>query len=157
MPNFQESLGGIPGSSGAPCAVSSGDCAEVPDVSADADPYTGYVVYDAQGGESGWIDVGGTSAAAPLWAGALADIASADGAGVGGFGSLNPDLYALAASSPGTYFNDVARPVTMTTTTRMAASSRRTVVTTWQLGLGTPSCQRWQLVSPMTRFRALQT
>jgi subtilase family serine protease len=37
---------------------------EVPDVSADADPYTGYtIVY-----KGGWGAIGGTSAAAPLWA-----------------------------------------------------------------------------------------
>ncbi|HXZ05151.1 MAG TPA: protease pro-enzyme activation domain-containing protein [Ktedonobacteraceae bacterium] len=49
---------------------------EVPDVSADADPATGYSVYctvTAAGcSSSGWITVGGTSAAAPLWAGSTA-------------------------------------------------------------------------------------
>jgi subtilase family serine protease len=49
---------------------------EVPDVSADADPATGYSVYctvTASGcSSSGWITVGGTSAAAPLWAGSTA-------------------------------------------------------------------------------------
>jgi subtilase family serine protease len=38
------------------------------DVSADADPYTGAAVYDSAGGR-GWIQVGGTSLAAPLIAG----------------------------------------------------------------------------------------
>jgi subtilase family serine protease len=49
---------------------------QVPDVSADADPATGYSVYctvTAAGcSSSGWITVGGTSAAAPLWAGSTA-------------------------------------------------------------------------------------
>jgi len=49
---------------------------EVPDVSADADPASGYSVYCtvvASGcSSSGWITVGGTSAAAPLWAGSTA-------------------------------------------------------------------------------------
>jgi kumamolisin len=49
---------------------------EVPDVSADADPATGYSTYctvSAAGcPSSGWITVGGTSAAAPLWAGSTA-------------------------------------------------------------------------------------
>jgi len=49
---------------------------EVPDVSADADPNTGYSVYctvAASGCPSnGWIIMGGTSAAAPLWAGSTA-------------------------------------------------------------------------------------
>ncbi|HEX4429838.1 MAG TPA: fibronectin type III domain-containing protein [Frankiaceae bacterium] len=44
----------------------------VVDVSADADPATGVAVYDstANGGQSGWLVFGGTSAAAPLVAGA---------------------------------------------------------------------------------------
>ena len=49
---------------------------EVPDVSADADPASGYSTYctaSASGcPSSGWIMVGGTSAAAPLWAGSTA-------------------------------------------------------------------------------------
>lgn len=49
---------------------------EVPDVSADADPATGYSIYctAAVSGctSNGWITVGGTSAAAPLWAGSTA-------------------------------------------------------------------------------------
>ena len=49
---------------------------EVPDVSADADPNTGYSVYCAvsAAGCGGWLTVGGTSAAAPLWAASAADI-----------------------------------------------------------------------------------
>lgn len=45
---------------------------EVPDVSADADPDTGYVIYwtpDTNGAQAAWLGgIGGTSAAAPLWA-----------------------------------------------------------------------------------------
>jgi Pro-kumamolisin, activation domain len=52
---------------------------QVPDVSADADPNTGYSVYcsvTAAGcsPSTPWIMVGGTSAAAPLWAGIAADL-----------------------------------------------------------------------------------
>ena len=47
MPAYQQPLGTVSGSSGTPCANSSGDCREVPDVSADADPSTGYIVYDS--------------------------------------------------------------------------------------------------------------
>ena len=47
-------------------------CRQVPDVSADADEYTGYVVYYcgtcSGSGPNGWQAIGGTSAAAPLWA-----------------------------------------------------------------------------------------
>jgi subtilase family serine protease len=41
-----------------------------PDVSYDADPATGFAVYDSTryDGEAGWFQVGGTSAGAPQWA-----------------------------------------------------------------------------------------
>ena len=49
----------------------------VPDVSADADPATGYAIYCtvivAGCSPSGWVVVGGTSAAAPLWSGIAVD------------------------------------------------------------------------------------
>jgi YVTN family beta-propeller protein len=106
MPSYQTALGEVTGSSGTPCGNGSGDCREVPDVSADADPYSGYVIYDSVNSYD-WTDVGGTSGASPLWAAVLADISSADGTASTGYGSLNPDLYSLAAASPGTYFNDV--------------------------------------------------
>jgi len=41
---------------------------QVPDVSADADPNTGYTIFY----NGGWTAIGGTSAAAPLWAAAAA-------------------------------------------------------------------------------------
>jgi len=41
---------------------------EEPDVSADADPSTGYVVFH----QGSWLQIGGTSGAAPLWAALLA-------------------------------------------------------------------------------------
>ncbi len=45
-----------------------------PDVSFNADPNTGVAVYDsvAYSGQSGWFEVGGTSVAAPSWAGLVA-------------------------------------------------------------------------------------
>ncbi|GLV55298.1 hypothetical protein KDH_21450 [Dictyobacter sp. S3.2.2.5] len=48
----------------------------VPDVSADADPQTGYSVYCTSSSShcSGWLSVGGTSAAAPLWASIAIDL-----------------------------------------------------------------------------------
>jgi subtilase family serine protease len=73
---------------------------EVPDVSADADPATGYAVYctaSASGCPStGWIEVGGTSAAAPMWAGSTATIneyLQKQGKSIVGF--ANPALYGL--------------------------------------------------------------
>src|SRR5262249_19457138 len=81
----------------------------VPDVSFDADPNSGVPVYDVyDNGSSGpWIQVGGTSLAAPMWAGviAIADqgrilngLATLDGAG----GTL-PELYQLSNAD----FHDV--------------------------------------------------
>ncbi|GCE28777.1 hypothetical protein KDA_42610 [Dictyobacter alpinus] len=48
----------------------------VPDVSANANPASGYSIYLTAGKpkKSGWQVVGGTSAAAPLWAGIAADL-----------------------------------------------------------------------------------
>lgn len=67
----------------------------LPDVTADADPNTGYTVYctEANGcGGAGWITVGGTSAAAPLWA-ALATLANGTlGSRVG---LITPAVYGL--------------------------------------------------------------
>ena len=74
---------------------------EVPDVSADADPKTGYAIYctvSASGCPStGDIVVGGTSAAAPLWAGSTALINEyLQQQGKSRLGFANPTLYTLA-------------------------------------------------------------
>ncbi len=79
-----------------------------PDVSFNADPNTGVAVYDSvpYSGQSGWFQVGGTSAATPAWAGlvAIAD----QGLATGGKGTLSntqaqTDLYALPSSD----FHDI--------------------------------------------------
>ncbi|GCE31449.1 hypothetical protein KDA_69330 [Dictyobacter alpinus] len=48
----------------------------VPDISADADPASGYSIYCTASASncSGWLSVGGTSASAPLWAGLATNI-----------------------------------------------------------------------------------
>ena len=74
-------------------------------MSADADPSTGYIVYDSVNG-LGWNALGGTSGATPLWAAVLAVDASAN-ANTAGYGALNPALYLLAQQSPDTYLNDM--------------------------------------------------
>ena len=93
-----------PDSSGTPCAAASGSyCREVPDVSADANRSTGYLIYY----DGAWSPNGGTSAASPLWAAllALADASKAcDGRSIG---FANPSLYAVAATSYSSVFNDV--------------------------------------------------
>ncbi len=86
---------------------------EVPDVSADADPKTGYAVYctvSASGCPStGNIVVGGTSAAAPLWAGSTALLNEyLQQQGKTRVGFANPTLYKLAnEKQPNPPFHDV--------------------------------------------------
>ncbi|HEX9069080.1 MAG TPA: S53 family peptidase [Ktedonobacterales bacterium] len=82
---------------------SSDGARQVPDVAAAADPMTGYRIYDSTDGscvtEECWGAVGGTSAAAPLWA-ALAALADQQGASQGKqrLGFINPLLYRLAGN-----------------------------------------------------------
>jgi hypothetical protein len=91
-------------SSGTPCTASSGHyCREVPDVSADADPYTGYVIYFG----GAWAGIGGTSAAAPTWAAFAALVNASSGCGGSPVGWINPVLYNAAANSYGTDFSDI--------------------------------------------------
>jgi subtilase family serine protease len=79
-----------------------------PDVAYDADPNTGFLVYDSvpnsSGGRPGWSDYGGTSASAPQWAGllALAD----QGRAQLGLGPLANGQAALC-SLPASDFHDV--------------------------------------------------
>ncbi len=75
---------------------------DVPDVSLNADPNTGYTVYgpvSAPGGPGAAEVVGGTSAAAPLWAAFTALINQQRTAGgLGPVGFLNPLLYPFAVN-----------------------------------------------------------
>ncbi len=77
-----------------------------PDVAYDANPNTGFAVYDsvATGGQSGWFEIGGTSAGAPQWA-ALFAIAN-QGRALSGQGSIangQSQLYKLSSSD----FHDI--------------------------------------------------
>ena len=81
------------------------DCREVPDVSADADPVTGYMVFVAdQGGGS---RVGGTSASAPLWAAYTALVNASAACRGQRVGFANPALYQVAATNYAANFNDI--------------------------------------------------
>lgn len=96
---------------------------ETPDVSLDADPATGYPVYCTAGsncsgggilggGSGGWITVGGTSAAAPMWA-AMVALANEQAAKLGKkpLGFLNPAIYKIAGGSHyGSDFHDITPP-----------------------------------------------
>jgi subtilase family serine protease len=66
---------------------------EVPDVSADADPQTGYVLFY----NGGWTQIGGTSGAAPLWAALLA--LTNNRCSSSPVGWVNPTLYFVASNA----------------------------------------------------------
>jgi Pro-kumamolisin, activation domain/Fibronectin type III domain/IPT/TIG domain len=83
-------------------------CREVPDVTALADPQTGYtIVYDNE-----WLPIGGTSASTPLWAALTAEMnASTQCSSLqNGLGFATPLFYQVASSSAANYadaFSDV--------------------------------------------------
>ncbi|HUN25709.1 MAG TPA: S53 family peptidase [Steroidobacteraceae bacterium] len=94
-------------------------CREVPDVSANADPYTGYAEYctgsastpysvcatfSAEEPSPGWFQIGGTSLSSPLWSAVIGD---RDGFWRGRIGNANSLLYALYRSNSQGYFNDI--------------------------------------------------
>ncbi|MFD7451055.1 protease pro-enzyme activation domain-containing protein [Kitasatospora sp. NPDC059827] len=82
-----------------------GSMRTVPDVASNADPQSGFAIYTG----GGWNVYGGTSAAAPLWAGYAAQVnQKAKAAGQPALGEANPKLYAVAnSSSYGSTFHDV--------------------------------------------------
>jgi kumamolisin len=83
----------------------SGSMRNVPDVSLNSDPMTGYAIYFS----GRWITIGGTSAAAPLWAGFTALVnEKRQSNGLRQIGFLNPILYSIGKSSRySNDFNDV--------------------------------------------------
>jgi kumamolisin len=123
MPHYQRGSGVInretvAGPSNCALATSGEPCREVPDVSADADPLTGYAEYctgspyvspnpggsDYESacygqtptpGAAGWFHIGGTSLSAPLWAALFSDRDSFHGYRSG---NANYLLYALAGN-----------------------------------------------------------
>ena len=79
-----------------------------PDVSADADPNTGVAVYDPFdfGVNTPWDEIGGTSLAAPLWAGMMA-IADQGRALSAPLLSARPRPSKTSTASPQTDFHDI--------------------------------------------------
>jgi subtilase family serine protease len=91
-------------SSGAPCGAPAGSfCREVPDVAADADRSTGYLIYY----EGKWESNGGTSAASPLWAALMALVDASSSCRGETVGFADPALYDAAATSYASEFHDV--------------------------------------------------
>jgi len=80
-----------------------GNMRGIPDVSFVSDPDTGLSVYDSYG-YGGWLVVGGTSAAAPSWAGIIAVTNSASSTKLP---SLNSLLYQAATTSYSTAYHDI--------------------------------------------------
>jgi kumamolisin len=94
---------------GVKCGNPAGFCRQVPDISLDANPNTGYIIEctsTASGCPSGipWFPVGGTSAGAPLMAAITADANSYSLSIPGGqrMGFANPLLY---SSGPNTFWD----------------------------------------------------
>jgi subtilase family serine protease len=107
------------GSTNCSLASTGTPCREVPDISADADPYTGYAEYCTgsastpqnycatfSGGEPvpGWFQIGGTSLSAPLWGALIADRDAYTGHRTG---NINPLVYLWLNTNPGKYFHDI--------------------------------------------------
>lgn len=91
-------------SSGSQCGAAVGSyCREVPDVSADADPGTGYLIYYA----GSWGGIGGTSAAAPLWAAFIALVNASSYCAGSDVGFANAALYKAAATDYAADFDDI--------------------------------------------------
>ncbi len=100
IPSYQSGVAGSSASKG------STTMRNVPDVSLDADPNTGYAIY--YGGK--WVVYGGTSCAAPLWSAFTALVNQqrvANGQGTLGF--ANTTLYAIGkGTNYDTDFHDIA-------------------------------------------------
>ena len=84
----------------------------IPDVAWDADPNTGVAMYDSYDDTDGsgpWLEIGGTSVAAPSWSGLIA-IAN-QGRSLEGVGSLDGPSQTLPAiyDAPSGDFNDITK------------------------------------------------
>src|SRR5579863_7439971 len=109
----------------------------VPDVSYNANPGTGYAIYDSIGvsGYSGWFQVGGTSAASPQWAALIAITNSQRvAARKANMSATGTSVYAVGKSSLSTNFHAVTTGTNGSCGTICDASAGYDYVT----GLGTP-------------------
>ena len=95
-------------------------CRETPDVSAQADEFTGAVTtyseeYKSPSTPTGWVTIGGTSSSSPIWAALIADINASAGCasqlvnGTADAGFISPLLYAIAGNATAykASFNDI--------------------------------------------------
>jgi kumamolisin len=81
--------------------ASSNAMRQIPDVSLNADPRTGYSIYATNNATTGWFAIGGTSAAAPAWA-AFTSLLNQFRATYDRprLGFANPTLYRLGSTTP---------------------------------------------------------
>lgn len=94
-PSWQQGIGS--------CASST--MRNVPDVSLDADPYTGYAIYY----NNAWTIYGGTSCAAPLWSAFAALVnQQRQAAGETLLGFADPAIYQAGAANAAADFHDIA-------------------------------------------------
>lgn len=100
QPAYQANYAGTPGN-----LVYANGSRAVPDVAYDADPSTGFSVYDSTGykGTAGWFVVGGTSAGAPQWAALFALADEGRSTALGSASTAWSPVYALGSS----YFTDI--------------------------------------------------
>jgi subtilase family serine protease len=120
-PQFPSSAGTVDSSGITECALAATGtpCREDPDVSANADEYTGYAEYCTGNASTpystcatfsgsqpvpGWFQIGGTSLSSPLWAALIADRDSYQGQRSG---NINPLVYQLLSTGAGQYYNDI--------------------------------------------------
>ncbi|MGD0383021.1 MAG: S53 family peptidase, partial [Thermoguttaceae bacterium] len=116
-------------------AVQSTGRRSTPDVSYDANSSTGFAVYDTYG-YSGWLEVGGTSAGAPQWAGIFAVVNQ--GRGAKGISNAASDLYALdTTTNYSTDFYDITS----------GSAGRNKAATGYDLVTGLGSPKAYSLVS----------
>ncbi|HVV14490.1 S53 family peptidase [Amycolatopsis sp.] len=142
--NYQSTVQGA-GYSDACGAASGATCRQVPDVSAVADPNTGYLIANGQDGASQyWTIIGGTSGSAPLWAAILAlTDASHSCAANGAVGLVNPALYQHASLLKDITSGSNALSASGYTGSLYAAGTGYDLAT----GLGTPNAAN--LVEPL--------
>jgi subtilase family serine protease len=130
-------------------------CRETPDVSANADEYTGYAEYctgnastpesvcaTISGTPPGWFGIGGTSLSSPLWSAIIAD---RDGVWNGRIGNANPLLYSLLRSDYWVYFNDITGFGQTTNNNGLFPTTRGYDMAT---GIGTPKIGPLILLTP---------
>jgi subtilase family serine protease len=130
-------------------------CREVPDISANADEYTGYAEYctgnastpystcaTISGTPAGWFGIGGTSLSSPLWSGIIAD---RDGVWRGRIGNANPLLYTLLRFGYGIYFHDITGFGQMTNNNGLFPTTPGYDLAT---GIGTPQMEALILLTP---------